>query len=82
LHIDHPLGLLGLYQGLPIGFKQGFVSVQNVDMITLYREPIVAFWRNRGGSLPEIVNHILVHEIGHHFGLTDADMSRIEGESD
>jgi len=82
LRIAHPLGLLGLYRGLPIGFKQAVTAVQHVDMIILYREPILAYWRTRGGALPDLVRHVLVHEIGHHFGLSDRDMARIEAEGE
>ena len=84
MRIRHPLGLLGLYRGLPIGFKQAGAVVQHVDMIFLYREPILAHWRaqggHRGAQLKDMVKHVLVHEIGHHFGLSDADMERIESE--
>jgi predicted Zn-dependent protease with MMP-like domain len=81
MRIGHPLGLLGLYSGLPIGHKQAGGVVQQVDMIFLYRQPILAFWRRQGGRLRDIVRHVLVHEIGHHFGLSDADMERIEAEA-
>ena len=81
MRIAHPLGLLGLYSGLPIGYKQAGGVVQHVDMIFLYRQPILAFWRSQGGRLQDIVRHVLVHEIGHHFGLSDADMERIEAEA-
>jgi predicted Zn-dependent protease with MMP-like domain len=80
LGIANPLGLLGLYRGLPIGFKQAVSSVSDVDMIILYRQPILAHWHTRGGALPDLVRHVLVHEIGHHFGLSDRDMERIEAE--
>ncbi len=80
MRIGHPLGLLGLYSGLPLGYKQAGGVVQHVDMIFLYREPILAFWRSRGGRLGDIIRHVLVHEIGHHFGLSDDDMERIERE--
>jgi len=80
MRIRHPLGLLGLYRGLPFGHKQAGMVVQHVDMIFLYRQPILAHWRRRGGDLREIVRHVLVHEIGHHFGLSDRDMARIETE--
>jgi predicted Zn-dependent protease with MMP-like domain len=87
MRIGHPLGLLGLYSGLPLGHKQAGAVVQHVDMIFLYREPILAYWRSRGGPsgggrLKDIVKHVLVHEIGHHFGLSDADMERIEREAE
>jgi predicted Zn-dependent protease with MMP-like domain len=82
MRIRHPLGLLGLYRGLPIGFKQAGAVVQHVDMIFLYREPILAHWRARGGAnLKDMIKHVLVHEIGHHFGLSDDDMERIEAEA-
>jgi len=86
MRIGHPLGLLGLYSGLPIGYKQAGAVVQHVDMIWLYREPILAHWRAQGGRsggrLKDMVKHVLVHEIGHHFGLSDADMERIESEAE
>jgi predicted Zn-dependent protease with MMP-like domain len=86
MRIGHPLGLLGLYSGLPIGYKQAGAVVQHVDMIFLYREPILAHWRARGGRLKgplkDLVKHVLVHEIGHHFGLSDADMERIESDAE
>jgi predicted Zn-dependent protease with MMP-like domain len=82
MRIRHPLGLLGLYRGLPIGFKQAGAVVKHVDMIFLYREPILNHWRSRGGDLREMIKHVLVHEIGHHFGLSDDDMHRIEAEPD
>jgi predicted Zn-dependent protease with MMP-like domain len=83
LRIRHPLGLLGLYRGLPIGFKQAGAVVQHIDMIFLYREPILAQWRARGGgNLKDMIGHVLVHEIGHHFGLSDDDMERIEAEAE
>ncbi len=82
MRIPHRLGLLGLYSGLPIGFKQAGAVVKHVDMIFLYREPILAYWRQRGGALGDMIRHVLVHEIGHHFGLSDADMERIEAEAD
>jgi predicted Zn-dependent protease with MMP-like domain len=83
MRIGHPLGLLGLYRGLPIGFKQAGGVVQHVDMIFLYREPILAYLRARGGgNLKDMIKHVLVHEIGHHFGLSDADMERIETEAE
>jgi acetylglutamate kinase len=82
LGIADRLGLLGLYRGLPIGYKQAVSAVQHVDMIILYREPILAFWRSRGGALPNLIRHVLVHEIGHHFGLSDRDMARIEAEGE
>jgi predicted Zn-dependent protease with MMP-like domain len=80
MRIPHPLGLLGLYRGLPVGFKQAGGVVRDVDMIFLYRQPILAFWRSRGGRLQDVIRHVLVHEIGHHFGLSDDDMERIEEE--
>src|SRR5580698_2720138 len=62
MRIGHPLGLLGLYSGLPIGFKQAGAVVQHVDMIFLYREPILAHWRaqggHRGAQLKDMVKHV------------------------
>src|SRR5579883_3094246 len=78
LRIGNPLNLLGLYRGVHIGRKMTHTVVQNVDIIFLYRRPIIAHWRARGGSLSDIVRHVLIHEIGHHFGLSDRNMPQIE----
>lgn len=82
LKIRNPLNLLGLYRGVHIGRKMTRTIVQNVDIIFLYRRPIIEHWRARGGSLNDIVRHVLIYEIGHHFGLSDRDMAQIERSPD
>jgi predicted Zn-dependent protease with MMP-like domain len=81
LEIESPFDLLGLYSGVDIGRK----SVTDVsalpDMVFLYRHPILDYWAEHEETLGAIVTHVLVHEIGHHFGLSDADMERIESEA-
>jgi predicted Zn-dependent protease with MMP-like domain len=73
--------LLGLFQGIGLPFRSD-VTGQMPNMIWLYRRPILAYWNNRGGSLKAIVTHVLVHEIGHHFGFSDADMEAIEASAE
>ncbi len=73
--------ILGLYQGVPLGEKSAQASGALPDMIFLYRRPMLDYWAHSGESLESIVTHVLVHEVGHHFGLSDADMERIEAEA-
>jgi len=80
--IDHSYGLLGLYQGRPVGEKSFDISGDLPDMIFLYRQPILALWCEGEDTLEHIIAHVLIHEIGHHFGLSDADMERIEAALD
>ncbi len=75
-----PFDLLGLYVGVPVGEKSVTHAPQDVDMIFLYRRPILDYWSETGEALDHIVRHVLIHEIGHHFGFSDADMERIERE--
>ena len=75
-----PFDLLGLYVGVPVGEKSVTHAPQDVDMIFLYRRPILDYWSESGDALDHIVRHVLIHEIGHHFGFSDADMERIERE--
>lgn len=80
LGIEHPLDLSGLYQGRPVGEKSSMDSGALPDMITLYRRAILEEWIETGVELEMLVAHVLIHEVGHHFGLSDADMHRIEQE--
>jgi len=81
LGIESPFDLLGLYSGVDLARK----SVTDVsalpDMVFLYRRPILDYWAEHEETLGAIVTHVLVHEIGHHFGLSDADMERIEQDA-
>jgi predicted Zn-dependent protease with MMP-like domain len=76
--------LLGLFRGVGLPFRSESAVVQMPNMIWLYRRPILDYWAEHDETLGAIVKHVLVHEIGHHFGLSDADMAAIEqtaGES-
>jgi predicted Zn-dependent protease with MMP-like domain len=74
--------LLGLFQGVGLPFRAESVSGQMPNMIWLYRRPILDYWAEHEETLGAIVKHVLVHEIGHHFGLSDADMAAIEQAAD
>ena len=70
--------LLGLFQGVGLPFRSDSAPVQMPNMIWLYRRPILDYWAEHDEALGTIITHVLVHEIGHHFGLSDADMEAIE----
>ena len=79
--IDDPFELTGLYHGLPLVEKSVELSGTLPDRITLYRRAILDEWAAEGESLEHLVHHILVHEVGHHFGLSDAAMHALEDEA-
>jgi predicted Zn-dependent protease with MMP-like domain len=76
--IDSEFGLLGLFQGVGLPFRSESAPMQMPNMIWLYRRPILDYWAEHDETLGAIVAHVLVHEIGHHFGLSDGDMEAIE----
>ena len=76
--IDDPFDLTGLYEGLPISEKSVDVSGTLPDRILLFRRPILDEWADGEDSLEHLVAHVLIHEAGHHFGLSDADMHALE----
>ena len=78
LGIDDPFDLSGLYSGRPIGDKSSIDSGALPDMIHLYRRPLLDEWAEGGETLEALVGHVLIHEVGHHFGLSDADMHALE----
>jgi predicted Zn-dependent protease with MMP-like domain len=72
------LDLMGLFQGVGLPHRSEAISGQMPNMVWLYRVPILLYWAEHEETLGAIVTHVLVHEIGHHFGLSDADMEAIE----
>lgn len=78
LGIDSRYGLLGLYHGISLDRKSGLDVPHGPDFVFLYRRPILQYAYDEGDSVEAVVAHVLVHEIGHHFGLSDDDMERIE----
>lgn len=72
--------LLGLYMGRPVGTKGDEPTGAMPDMIFLYRQPLLAEWCVGENSLEALVTHVLVHEVGHHFGMSDDDMEAIEAD--
>lgn len=70
--------LLGLFQGVGLPFQSDTAPQQMPNMVWLYRRPILDYWAEHDETLGAIVTHVLVHEIGHHFGLSDEDMEALE----
>lgn len=81
LGIESPFDLLGLYQGVSLNQKSVMDLPRQPDMVFLYRRAILEEWAEGDETLGRLVAHILVHEIGHHFGFSDDDMARIEAQA-
>ncbi len=80
--IESPFDLMGLYQGIPLTEQSTLDIRHQPDIIFLYRRPMLDYWSEGDDDLRAVVRHVLIHEIGHHFGFSDADMDRIEAEAD
>jgi predicted Zn-dependent protease with MMP-like domain len=76
--IESEFDLLGLFQGIGLPFRSESAPVQMPNMIWLYRRPILDYWAEHEETLGAVITHVLVHEIGHHFGMSDEDMETIE----
>ncbi len=81
LGIEDPFELTGLYSGRPFGEESSMISGELPPMIHLYRRPLLDEWIETGVSLEDLITHVIVHEVGHHFGLSDEDMHAIEDEA-
>ncbi len=82
MEIETPFDLLGLYQGISLD-RQSVLDVRHdVDRIFLYRRPLLDYWCETGEDLRHLIRHVLIHEIGHHFGLSDDDMEALEAQAD
>ena len=80
MELESPFDLLGLYSGVPFGEKTMAMAAQP-DMIFLYRRPILDYWCDSGEDLTHVIKHVLIHEIGHHYGLSDDDMEALEAQA-
>ena len=81
---ESPFDLLGLFRGTGLaqgGFGEALGTGQMPNMVWLYRRPLLDYWAEHDETLGHLVTHVLVHEIGHHFGLSDEDMERIEADA-
>ena len=82
MELASPFDLLGLYSGVPFGEKLTSQTPEDIDVIFLYRRPILDYWCDTGEDLAHVVRHVLIHEIGHHFGFSDADMEALEAAAE
>lgn len=80
MDLSSPFDLLGLYSGTSLRQKSVADVRQDVDMIHLYRRPLLDFWAENDVTLYDLVRNTIIHEVGHHFGLNDDDMDRLEKE--
>jgi predicted Zn-dependent protease with MMP-like domain len=82
MEAESEFDLLGLFQGTGLPFRSNDDLPRLPNMIWLYRRPILDYWAEHDESLGHIVRHVLIHEIGHHFGMSDDDMEAIEAGAD
>ena len=78
LGIEDPFELSGLYSGRSLDKQDSWASGELPPMIHLYRRPLLDEWVETGVGLEELITHVLIHEVGHHFGFSDADMHALE----
>lgn len=82
MELEGPFDILGLYQGIALNEQTVEASGTLPNMVFLYRRPILDYWCETGEDLAHIVRHVLIHEIGHHFGFSDADMEALEAAAE
>lgn len=82
MEVETEFDLLGLFQGTGLPFQSHGDVARLPNMVWLYRRPILDFWAEHEEKLGDVVRHVLIHEIGHHFGLSDDDMADIEAGAD
>jgi predicted Zn-dependent protease with MMP-like domain len=80
--LDHPMQLSGLYEGVSLNRQSVQQSGTLPERITLYVRPILAEWGSSSFSLEQLVSHIVIHEVGHHFGFSDDDMHALERDAE
>src|ERR1700683_668269 len=82
MQAESEFDLLGLFQGTGLPHQSHGDIARLPNMVWLYRRPILDYWTENDETLGDIVRHVLIHEIGHHFGLSDDDMEGIEADAD
>ena len=80
MQAESEFDLLGLFQGTGLPHQSHGDIARLPNMVWLYRRPILDYWAENDETLGDIVRHVLIHEIGHHFGLSDDDMEAIEAQ--
>ena len=82
MDIEDPFDLTGLFEGVALTEQSIELSGQMPNRVRLFRQPILDEWIADGEELEHLIAHVVIHEIGHHFGLSDADMHALEDASD
>lgn len=77
MDVDDPFELAGLYRGVPLT-ERGADDPADLDIVFLYRRPILDWWAEGEDTLEHLIRHLVIHEIGHHFGYSDEAMAAIE----
>jgi predicted Zn-dependent protease with MMP-like domain len=81
MKLESEFDILGLYSGVALPFQENFAPPRLPNTVHLYRRPILDYWAEHDESLGDIISHVMIHEVGHHFGLSDEAMHRIEDEA-